>query len=150
MPSLVENYRALLLDPDPLRRRVAQQQLTRLGRASCPPSTTAPDRRPSRWAHAPLARLFEEQGNRIYARGGRLESGHEPMHGSKSGRCVLIDAARGRWYCRSCRQSGDAATFIMRWRGWPYRRTAAWLVTHYGLPPDRAPRHRRRPPLVVR
>jgi len=58
------------------------------------------------------------------------------MHSSKSGRCVILDPAAGRWWCLSCRRSGDAASFLMALRGWPYRRAALWLTERYGAPAD--------------
>jgi DNA primase len=85
----------------------------------------------------PLEELFAPY-NPVYARGdGKVECGHEPFHGSKSGRCVLIDTAAGRWWCRSCCQSGDAAAFIMATKGWTYVQAAQWLEERYG-PPRRA------------
>lgn len=52
----------------------------------------------SRWVHVPLADLFAATGNPLYPRNGdHLETGHEPVHGSKSGRCVFIDPGKGRW-----------------------------------------------------
>src|SRR5439155_799434 len=102
------------------------------------PAVAAPNPaqgRASRWAHVPLTTLFEEQGNRLFPRpGGLYESGHEPMHGSKSGRCVFIEPAAGRWWCRSCRQGGDAASFVMTLNGWNYARAARWLTERYGSP----------------
>ena len=56
-----------------------------------------------------LATLFAEAGNRVRERSnGTLETGHEPHHHSKSGTCVLIVPATGRWFCRSCQRAGDA------------------------------------------
>jgi DNA primase len=65
---------------------------------------------------------------------GLVECGHEPFHTSKSGHCVLINASAGSWWCRSCRQSGDAAAFVMAINGWPYAQAADWLAARYGRP----------------
>jgi hypothetical protein len=128
---------------DPIDREVARRQRDRLARATSRPAAST--RPASRWRHVPLGALFEAAGNRLHARStGQVECGHEPFHGSKSGRCVLIDPTTGWWWCRSCRQGGDAATFLMRWRGWTYRQAAAWLTARYGPPPDVTPETPRR------
>ena len=131
---LSQHYRRLLLNSDLETQRLAQLQLERLRRVSASP---VPKRAPSRWAHVPLAALFADAGNRLHARGARWESGHEPLHGSKSGRCVLIDPSAGHWYCRSCRRGGDAATFVMDLRGSSYPAAVAWLIERYGSPERR-------------
>ena len=100
------------------------------------------DRRPSRWNHVPLADLVGEH-NDVYARGGGfVESGHEPVHSSKSGRCLLIDTPRGRWYCRSCGQSGDAVSWVMAVADVSYAEAASSLAERYG-PPVSGPVRRR-------
>jgi hypothetical protein len=100
----------------------------------------------SRWSHVPLGELFAAAGNAVHRRGeGVLESAHEPEHGSRSGRCVLIFVKSGRWWCRSCGARGDAATYIMRLHGVGYAEAAAWLVERYGEPAQRASGTTRRP-----
>ena len=140
--DLVERYRRDLRSEDPVVRTVAGRQLARLRwRPVRPPSPP----RPSRWAHVPLADLFAEQGNRLHRRGdGRIESGHEPIHGSRSGRCVLIDPLLGRWWCRSCRRGGDAAGLVMDIHGCGYRQAAARLAAQHGPPSASRPDWRRR------
>ena len=130
--SAVERYHAMLDAPDPLKRELARIQLARLrGR---PRRAPAPITR-SRWAHVPLTDLFVQQGNRVRHRNdGRFETGHEPMHASKSGRCLIVDPTLGRWWCRSCRRGGDAPAYVMDARGWSYRQAAAWLERRYGRP----------------
>lgn len=117
---------------DPVARRQLARLQERAGRER-------PRRAPAnRWGHVPLTILFEQAGNRVHGRpGGRTESGHEPIHGSKSGRCVTIDGDRGVWYCRSCRTGGGPAQFVMAWQGCTYATAAAWLVEQYG--PSRRP-----------
>lgn len=113
---------------------VAERQRVNLARAREHPHTATPAW-PSCWAHVSLADLFEKSGNVVHHRGdGRAECGHEPHHASKSGGCVLLDSATGRWWCRSCGQRGDAATFVTSLHGWTYRQAAAWLTQHYGAP----------------
>jgi hypothetical protein len=98
--------------------------------------------RPSRWAHVPLKDLFAAH-NPVYARAdGKAECGHEPFHTSKTGRCVLIDPARGWWWCRSCQQHGDAAAFIMAINGWTYVEATRCLAQKYGPPVGHASRRK--------
>jgi DNA primase len=90
--------------------------------------------------------LFAEQGNHLHARwGGLLETGHEPTHGSKSGRCVLINPEIGRWLCRSCGERGDAATLVMALAGIGHREAAAQLTRRYGPPANGTSRQPKRP-----
>ena len=142
MATLRRTYQTGAGGDDPGRREVARRQLARLvGTGHRRPG----QRSPSRWAHVPLAALFEEAGNAIVERpNGTAECGHEPFHGSRSGRCVLLDPVAGRWWCRSCRRGGDAATLVMDHHGWSYRQAAAWLAGRYGGPTGQ-PAHPRRP-----
>jgi hypothetical protein len=133
--------------PDPLDRTVARRQLARLERAArLGRDAAASVLPPSRWRHVPLGELFEQAGNRLRQRSnGLLEYGHEPVHGSKSGRCVLVDPTTGRWYCRSCRRGGDAIDALRSLRGWTYRQAAAWLAERYGPPAETAPKLQHKP-----
>ncbi len=145
MSDARHRYAADLSSTDPLTREVAARQLQRL-RVSSP--RAANRSAVSAWVHVPLADLFAEQGNQIHRHSdSSLESGHEPLHGSNSGRCVLLDLDRGRWWCRSCRQSGDAPIYVMAVRGRGHRAAAAWLAERYGPPAGqparRQPRRRR-------
>jgi hypothetical protein len=101
-------------------------------------STTArhrPSHQPSRWAHVPLAELFREAGNPIHVRAnGVIETGHEPIHGSQSGRCVEIDSLKGLWWCRGCRQGGDAITLVKQLRGCSAQEAARELTARFGPP----------------
>jgi hypothetical protein len=91
--------------------------------------------KPSRWLHVPLVDLFEAAGNRLFKRGnGVVECGHEPMHGSRGGRCVALDPKAGLWWCRSCRRGGDAATFVMDRTGCSAAEAATELTDRYGPP----------------
>jgi hypothetical protein len=114
-PAVVARYRTLAISPDRAQRQLGRAQLARLERAR---GQTANATLSLRWAHAPLTTLFAEAGNVAVARaGGRSETGHEPLHRYSSGHCVVIDAQRGVWWCRSCRKGGDAATFVMQLHG---------------------------------
>jgi hypothetical protein len=124
-----------------VRREVARRQAAALGAVSPAPSG---GRTPSRWAHVPLAALFEDAGNPIARRRrGTAACGHEPFHGSRSGTCVTIDEILGLWYCRSCRRGGDAVRFVRDLHGWGYPRTAAWLAARFGAPAGDRPRPER-------
>lgn len=94
---------------------------------------------PSRWRHVPLADLFAEQGNVLHDHGETIKTSHEPVHGSKSGTCVAIWPKDGRWWCSSCRQSGDAATYVMQIEGIDYRRAETRLIEQFGRPTDNLP-----------
>ncbi len=125
---------ALLAAADRIARATARRQLVALERATSgrPAGQQA---KPTRWAHVPITALFERAGNRLFPRSnGSFDSGHEPVHGSKSGRCVLIDPARGRWWCRACRRGGDAVAAVMSLHGWTYPHAVRWLTEQYGPP----------------
>ncbi|MBI3977163.1 MAG: hypothetical protein HY331_03150 [Chloroflexi bacterium] len=145
--DLIARYRAAAHDDDPAVRAVARRQLVRLIHVPTPAATDErPAYPPSRWVHVPLADLFAAQGNRLYMRGDRIETGHEPLHSSKSGRCVWIDPTAGRWWCRSCRRRGDAITYIQELHGSTYTGAAQWLTERYGPPAGESRRTPRRPP----
>ena len=125
---------------DHLAAEVARRQRARLERSSRVRSGAA-----SPWKHVPVARLFEREGNALLSlRDGTVETGHQPFHGSNSGRCVSIAPDAGLWYCRGCRRGGDAATLLMALTGEPYRRVARTLAEQYG-PPIGGPAGSRRP-----
>jgi len=117
---------------DPIDRAVASllhgQSPHRVNR------TVAEAHRLSHWQHVPLRELFAEYGNSLDDRGETIRTGHQPIHGSKSGTCVVIWPADGHWWCSSCHQSGDAATLVMQVRDVSYADAAAFLTEHYGPP----------------
>ena len=95
--------------------------------------------RVSKWKHVPLVKLFQALGNRVRPRrDGTFDSGHEPVHHSRSGRCVRIVPALGRYFCRSCGEKGDAATLLMRVYGIGRRQAERLLAERFG-PPARIP-----------
>lgn len=139
LDGVLARYREMAAGSDSDLRRLAEAQLNRLARFhrsaihGVNADTSAP--RTSRWAHVPIADLFHAAGNAAYERAnGKIETGHEPLHSSKSGRCVVIEPEAGLWWCRSCRHGGDAAAFVMALHGWPYPRASVWLKERYGLP----------------
>lgn len=126
---------ALETSDDPLDQEVAQ----RLNGQATRGKTTPAEHRPSRWRHVPLGELFAAHGNTLDDHGETIKTGHEPVHGSKSGTCVVLWPADGRWWCSSCRQSGDAATFVMAVEGIDYRRAETKLIEQFGRPAESLP-----------
>ena len=126
---------ALAASPDPIDRAVARRLVGQVPRTIVRPDASFDDTRPrSRWAHVDLADLFTHFGNPVQAAGERVKSGHEPVHGSRSGTCLVAWPAAGRWWCSSCGRSGDAAGFVMQALGVPYSAAADWLIERYGPP----------------
>src|SRR4051812_14284636 len=112
---------ALAASTDPVDRAVARRLAGQLPRPPRPTSRSAGDAGlRSRWAHVDLTALFSHFGNPVQAAGERLKTGHEPVHGSRSGTCVVAWPETGRWWCSSCGSSGDAAGFVMRALGTKY------------------------------
>src|SRR5690349_14141102 len=64
-----------------------------------------------------LAQIFARAGNRLHPTAMGFDTGHEPCHSSKSGRCVGLNATTDRWYCRSCHQSGGVVEALMALEG---------------------------------
>src|SRR5215470_10187879 len=89
--TLRDHYTRLAASDDFVARGLAREQLAHLheplGKRG--PSQTNSSR--NRWPHVPLAALLEEAGNSPRRSGGRMVSGHESVHGSKSGTCVSVD-----------------------------------------------------------
>ena len=143
--NLHTHYHRLLDSPDPLTRATARFQLERL---SATRRTSDPRGRPAPWGSA-LPELFQQLGNDVRDRGtGQVETGHQPWHTSRSGACVVIDIARGLWYCRSCRTGGTALSFVMAWRGCTAAAAREWLAEHYGRPAGEQQRRGRRSGIV--
>ena len=127
---LTRRYDRLAASDDAAVQRLAAIQRARL--AAVPPGQTraaehtAPPR-PS----IPVADLFARAGNKLHERRAGFETGHEPVHGSRSGRCVWINPAAGRWSCRSCGAGGDAVAAVMSLRGLGARQARVWLAKRY-------------------
>lgn len=99
---------------------------------------------PSRWAHVPLIALFEADGNAVIDRGDKLQTGHSPKHTSGSGTCVVIWPDQGRYYCNSCGENGDAATYIARREGVSYTFASDMLALVHGRTVSRDGKWKRR------
>jgi hypothetical protein len=135
--TLFHRYQVMAASDDLRVRALAERQLARLQRGARPGN---PDRVSdlSRWAHVPLLDLWATAGNVHYeVAGGRYESGHQPAHGSRSGRCVSIDPTKAMWFCRSCRIGGGVVAAVVSLRGVSATAAARWLEARYGPPPGR-------------
>jgi len=128
------------MTPDALQAEVERRQQARLNRSTLITDLSnglgeAKPSQPSPWAHVPIHTLFEADGNTVIVRGdGRVESGHEPHHASKSGACVLITPRTGFWWCRSCGKRGDAIAYVMQRDCISYSKAAELLAAEYGAP----------------
>jgi hypothetical protein len=138
MTSLRDHYAAMQASADPKARRVAQAQLERLERRRhVYVVATSEDYPPSPWRHVPLALLLEAAGNATHERSnGTFVSGHEPVHSSKSGLCLVVWSGEGRFWCASCGRGGDAVSLLMSVQGWSYRAAARYLAVRFGPPPS--------------
>src|SRR5205823_1460683 len=98
------------------------------------------------WAHVSSADLLRQLGaSRVEERAGRVQSGHDWAHGSRSGTCLIIWPTQSRWWCSSCHRSGDTVALVREALGIGYDAAVTWLVARYGPPAEGTPR-RRRPP----
>jgi hypothetical protein len=128
------HYRAQLHNADPLTREVGRRQLAALAKAQAQKTDRiAP--RIARWVHVPIADLLRKTGNTVLPAGARLQSGHQPVHSSRSGRCLSADPDIGWWWCTGCGTGGDAITLVMSLRGCSYPAAVAWVIERYGRPP---------------
>jgi hypothetical protein len=135
---------------DPIEAEVARRQLAALERLlrrkavseneDVSRDTSRNTLSKSKWSHVPLVDIFRLAGNRVYPRSdGTFDCGHEPCHGSKSGRCVTVNVATGRWFCRSCRQGGDAVAAVRSLFGLDYGGAIKWLTERFGPPKTNYP-----------
>ena len=81
----------------------------------------------------PLVTLFQEAGNTLHANGSGFKTGHEPVHGSKSGQCVKIDPEKAVWYCFSCQRGGDIVAAVMSLQGISRSAAIAVLKERFGI-----------------
>ena len=131
MTALTDRYTRLAHSADPTDRAVAGRQLAQLARRS----RLREMETVSAWRHVPLPALFEQAGNPLTPRpNGTVQCGHEPVHGSRSGTCVILWPEAGRWWCSSCRQGGDAVQAVRSLEGCSYPAAVARLIDRYGAP----------------
>ena len=132
MHELRDRYTRLAQSTDPTDRAVAGRQLAQLARRS---RRVAETETVSAWLHVPLLALFEQAGNVLTRRpNGTVQCGHEPVHSSRSGACVLLWPDDGRWWCSSCRQGGNAVQAVQSLEGCSYLAALARLIDRYGRP----------------
>lgn len=117
-------------------RAVATAMLRRLDRAARRGGDRERDTRDAGpWRHVPLVELLGVLGASNIEEGGeRVQSGHDWAHGSKSGACLVAWPSEGRWWCSSCKRSGDVVGLVRDARGLPYGAAVEWLTARYGPP----------------
>jgi hypothetical protein len=138
MADLIAHYTDMLASPEPARRQLAQEQLRRLaGAAHRQGDTTQPPTPDDRL----LASISATVGP-LAARQNGTHVGSCPWHSSRSGACLVVWPAEGRWWCSSCKRSGDLVAWVALTEGIPFGAARRQL----GIPnPPRQPKERRRP-----
>jgi len=137
--GLRERYGVGLRSDDPCERAVAAEMLRRVDRAARRDAHPARQTRDAgAWGHVPLAGLLAALGAAgVDERGERVQSGHDWAHRSKSGACLVAWPADGRWWCSSCRRSGDVVGLVRDALGLTYDAAVDWLTARYGPPLER-------------
>jgi hypothetical protein len=134
-------YQQQLQSDDPLARRVAAAQLASLERVTNPRPVAEPV------GHgAELVARIESVVGPLRERPNNVLNGPCAWHASKSGTCLVVWPTEGRWWCSSCRRSGDLVTWVVLTEGISFSEARKQL----GFP--RPPRRRvvkQRPKLVV-
>jgi hypothetical protein len=144
--ELLQRYRAALRSEDRDDRAVAKELLRRLARASNRRTGgMGQDERPTaRWAHVDSVELLSQLGaSNIEQRGGRIQSGHDWAHGSRSGACLVLWPTEGRWWCSSCRRGGDLLALVRDALGLGHDAAWTWLAARYRPPAIGRPSGRR-------
>lgn len=130
-------------DPDPRTRALVTAQLTLLRRATtAPPDASKVPTSPS--PHGQLIALVEEAVGPLLEQSNGNREGPCPWHTSRSGTCLIVFADGDRWWCRSCRRSGDAVAWLALTEGISFADARRRL----GMP-SRRRGMRRRPTLSV-
>lgn len=97
--------------------------------AQQPPVLRVDDGRPLPWAHV----LDQVTGAQRPTRNPQqFKGGHDHAHVSRSGTCVSVDTALGKWYCSSCRVGGTAVTWVMAQNECSYLVACCLLLDRYG------------------
>lgn len=136
---IAKRYERLAQSPDFVVRRVAVAQLARLQRQSAAASEAA---------HGAdgdaLVSLYIRRVGPLTPKGVGKLVGSCPWHSSRSGACLIVWPAEGRWWCSSCRRGGDAIRLLALLEGISVHDARRRL----GLPTSPTPA-RRRPTLSV-
>jgi hypothetical protein len=101
---LATQYREMMTSGDQATREMAREQLRRLAGAAKQDQTP--------WEHTadPDDRLVAAIESVVGALAGRSDGrrvGPCCWHGSRTGECLVVWPAEGRWWCSSCRRGGD-------------------------------------------
>jgi hypothetical protein len=116
-----------------LERELAAGQVRR-----CAASASGTTYAPSRWAYVPVLELIAEDNPRLIQKGPeKYVTGHEPLHRSRSGQCLVVWVDAGRWWCSSCGKRCDAVTWVMQTQDLTFPGATAQLTARYGAPPAR-------------
>jgi hypothetical protein len=112
----IQRYLDMASSEDPLRRRIAAEQLKRLSsltrHSATPPTTESPE--------VSVLELIEGVVGHLQVRPNGDREGPCPWHGSRSGRRLVVFAGGHRWWCRSCHRGGDAVAWTAQMEGIPY------------------------------
>jgi DNA polymerase-1 len=136
-------YQAILANSsDPDQQRVARARLQEIERELAhregrPGAGARP--RGNRWPQVDLVALLRESGCTLREKApGKWVGDHPQKHGSKSGECLVVWPAAGRWHCTSCKAGGDAADWVAHLEGISYAEAAAQLEARFGARPQPA------------
>jgi DNA polymerase-1 len=139
-------YQAILANGvDPEGRRLAEARLAEIDAELARRNEQLfAAQRGNRWPHVDLVALYREFGGTIARErsNGTMSGDHPWKHSSKSGTCLVLWPAEGRWFCNSCRAGGDAAALVADARGLTYAEACRWLENRFGPAPqayDRLP-----------
>jgi hypothetical protein len=130
--KLRAHYAALLTSADAAQRELAMVQLRRLNRQR-DQATRLPEPAQRCMSSLDLAGLVESVVGPLRRRSNGTLCGPCAWHSSKSGTCLVIWPSEGRWWCSSCRRSGDALAWLMLTSGLSYTEARKQL----GLPAPR-------------
>ena len=114
---LTVHYREMLASGDQAIRDLAREQLRRLSGAArrdgIPREHTAtPDDRLVAAIEAVVGPLTPRSAGRLV--------GPCPWHASRTGACLVVWPAEGRWWCSSCKRVGDLAMWTSLIEGTDY------------------------------
>ena len=85
-------------------------------------------------------KIFARNNNPLQPTKDGFDTSHQPVHSSKSGTCVSINAAKDTWYCRSCKVGGGSIKAIISLEGKSFDEAEAEVLAMGGVPLKPAPR----------
>ncbi len=104
LAPLAEQYRKMLSSSDLATRDLAREQLRRLAGAA--KQSTSPQEHTANPDDRLIGAIEAVVGPTTSRSDGR-RVGPCPWHGSRTGECLVVWPAEGRWWCSSCKRSGD-------------------------------------------